>query len=125
MRVSLALLALLLLIACNGTPSASMKRQGAALAGGDPDRGAADIAHYGCGACHTIPGIVGARGVVGPTLASLRSRMYIAVKLRNEPANLEHWIANPHAIDPQSAMPVLGVSQADAVDIAAYLYSLK
>jgi hypothetical protein len=35
------------------------------------------------------------------------------------------WIENPKAVDSLTAMPVLGVSPADARDIAAYLYTLR
>jgi cytochrome c1 len=37
--------------------------------------------------------------------------------------NLIHWIRNPQAIDPQTAMPNLGVTERDALDISAYLLS--
>jgi cytochrome c1 len=33
------------------------------------------------------------------------------------------WIEHPRAINPQTAMPELGVTPAQARDIAAYLYS--
>jgi cytochrome c2 len=37
---------------------------------GDAHRGKDLIKNYGCGACHTIPGIYSARGMVGPPLLS-------------------------------------------------------
>jgi cytochrome c1 len=35
-----------------------------------------------------------------------------------------HWIQYPQQVDPLSAMPGLGVSDQEARDIAAYLYTL-
>lgn len=32
-------------------------------------KGMAAITKYGCGGCHVVPGIAGAKGVVGPSLA--------------------------------------------------------
>ena len=45
--------------------------------------------------------------------------------LPNTPQNLIRWIQNPPAVDPLTAMPNVGVTQADARDIAAYLYTLR
>jgi cytochrome c1 len=92
--------------------------------GGQPDRGATLIARYGCGSCHTIPGIDRANGLVGPPLTHFGSRSYIAGKLVNNADNLQHWIADPQAVEPGTAMPDLGVSAIDARDIAAYLHTL-
>ena len=63
--------------------------------------------------------------VAAPTLAGLAGRMYIAGLLPNSPENLIRWIEDPTAIDPQTAMPDVGVTPSDARDIAAYLYTLK
>jgi cytochrome c1 len=95
------------------------------VAGGDAERGKVAIGRYGCGACHTIPGIRGARGLVGPPLEDLARRVYVAGVLQNEPENLVRWIADPPAVDPQTAMPNLGVTDSDARDIAEFLYRLK
>jgi cytochrome c1 len=35
------------------------------------------------------------------------------------------WIREPRSVDPKTAMPDLGVTQADTKDIAAYLLTLK
>ncbi|MGH2353832.1 MAG: c-type cytochrome [Chloroflexota bacterium] len=80
---------------------------------------------YGCGACHVIPGVPGARGAVGPPLTSFAGRTVIAGRLPNTPENLIRWIMNPQAVDPLTAMPDVGVTEADARDIAAYLYTLR
>jgi cytochrome c len=93
------------------------------VTGGDPNAGKVAIGHYGCGSCHTIPGVVGARGEVGPDLAGLRLRMYIAGELPNNPDNLIRWIRNPLAVRQTVDMPNLGVTDSDARNIAAFLYS--
>jgi cytochrome c551/c552 len=94
------------------------------VAGGEAQRGAVAIRNYGCGACHRIPGIAGAISMAGPPLDDWAQRRYIAGKLPNQPQNLIQWIRFPQAIAPGSAMPDLNVSEADARDISAYLFSL-
>ena len=95
------------------------------LTGGDPDAGRVAAARYGCGGCHTIPGVVGGRGLSAPPLAGLGQRVWIAGRLRNTPQNLIAWIQAPRAIDPHNAMPNMGVTDRDARDIAAYLYTAQ
>jgi len=94
-----------------------------ALTRGDPSRGPAAIAHYGCGGCHTIHGITGAHGLVGPPLGGVGQRVYIAGQQRNSPDNLVSWIRYPRHVAPHTAMPEMGVTERDARDIAAYLYA--
>ena len=91
---------------------------------GRPDRGAELITRYGCGSCHTIPGINRADGLVGPPLTRFGARSYIAGQLPNNADNLQRWISDPQAVEPGTAMPNLGVTAIDAQDIAAYLYTL-
>ncbi|WP_433280092.1 c-type cytochrome [Micromonospora sp. CA-244673] len=91
---------------------------------GRPDRGAKLIARYGCGSCHTVPGVDRAGGLVGPPLTRFGARSYIAGELPNNADNLRRWITDPQAVEPGTAMPNLGVSAIDAQDIAAYLYTL-
>jgi len=105
--------------------SEGQARMAASVTGGDPNRGSAAIFKYGCGSCHTIAGISNARGLVGPPLTGIGARMYVAGVLRNTPDNMVRWIQNPKGVDEKTAMPTLGVSQQDATDIAAYLYSTK
>ncbi len=92
---------------------------------GNAQRGKQLIAAYGCGACHMIPGVHAARGKVGPPLLYLSERTMIAGELPNTPENLTRWIQHPRAVEPKTAMPELGVSQDEANDIAAYLYTLR
>ena len=94
-----------------------------ALTGGDPTQGRVLIQQYGCGSCHSIPDVPGARGTVGPALSAIPSRSYIGGVLQHTPDNLVRWIENPKAVDEKTAMPNLGVTRNDARDIAAYLYA--
>jgi cytochrome c2 len=93
--------------------------------GGDAARGKVAIETYGCGACHSIPGIAGARGQVGPPLDHWSRRVYIAGEVPNTEDFLIRWIEVPEAIEPKTAMPMLGVTEGSARDIAAYLYSIR
>jgi cytochrome c1 len=95
------------------------------VTGGNPKRGALAIRHYGCAACHTIPGIPGANATVGPALSGIGGRPYIAGVITNTPYNLVRWIQHPQQVDPLTAMPDVGLSQGVAQDIASYLYTLK
>jgi cytochrome c2 len=95
------------------------------VAGGDAERGRDRIVAYGCGSCHTIPGIRTAHGMVGPPLAQFARRSYIAGELPNSANHLVRWISSPQSVEPGTAMPDLGVTVADARDIAAYLYTLR
>ncbi|MBI3969368.1 MAG: c-type cytochrome [Chloroflexi bacterium] len=107
-----------------GGPFVSVKPE-RQVPGGDPRLGPAAIRTYGCGSCHIIPGVPGARGKVGPPLTSMAERAFIAGQLPNTPANLIRWIQQPQAVEPGTAMPDLRVSEADVRHIAAYLYTLE
>jgi cytochrome c len=116
------LIALLIgLSSCNQ----NLERTAAAMTGGNPGRGKEVLRQYGCGSCHTIPGIRGANALVGPALEQIASRMYIAGVLPNTPENMLRWLQNPPAVDPLTAMPNVGVTEADARDMAGYLYTLR
>ncbi|WP_424360332.1 cytochrome c oxidase assembly protein [Methylocystis parvus] len=97
----------------------------AQVPGGDPQKGAQYIAAIGCGACHSIPGVNGAAGLVGPPLDNIGRRAYIAGLLRNTPANLEAWLRDPQKIAPGNVMPNMGISEEQSRHIAAYLYTLR
>lgn len=92
---------------------------------GNPDQGAVLIEQYGCGTCHSIPGIQGADGLVGPPLDHFARRTYIAGVLHNSEDNLQHWVMDPQEVVPGNAMPDMGVTKQQAADIVAYLYTLK
>jgi cytochrome c1 len=93
--------------------------------GGQAERGKQLIAAYGCGSCHTIPGVDAARGLVGPPLTKFARRVYIAGEVPNTNRFLVQWITVPQSIEPGTAMPNLGVTEGEARDIAAYLYTLR
>lgn len=92
---------------------------------GNPRHGRQLIQSFGCGGCHTIPGIPAAHGVVGPPLMFFSRRTMIAGELPNNPQNLVRWIVNAPGVEPKTAMPNLGITDAQAHDIAAYLYTLR
>lgn len=92
---------------------------------GNPERGSMLIVEYGCGTCHTVPGVDGADALVGPPLTHWVHRRYVAGMLVNTPKNVEHWIEDPQEVVPGNDMPDLGVSHRDATDITAYLYTLQ
>jgi cytochrome c2 len=96
-----------------------------ALTGGEIPAGRVAFSDYGCNSCHTIPGVPDARGLVGPALTGLAEHIYIAGVLANTPANLVLWIRQPTKVNPRTAMPDLGVDEANARNMAAYLYYLK
>lgn len=93
--------------------------------GGNADNGRNYMNAAGCGTCHTIPGVVNARGMVGPPLDHFARRSFIAGEVPNTAQNLVKWIVDPPSIEPNTAMPTLGVTPAEARDIAAYLYQLR
>jgi cytochrome c len=93
------------------------------MTGGDPSRAPALIRRYGCGGCHTIPGIPGGDGQVGGSLAGITHRVYIAGIAANSPENMVQWMVAPQTMSPRSAMPATGISAGEARDVAAYLYS--
>ena len=94
-------------------------------AGGNARAGRDAIRRYGCNACHTISGVPGANGLVGPPLDGIANRQYIAGELPNTAANLMLWIQHPRQVEPHTAMPEMNVTEQDSRDIAAYLYTLR
>jgi cytochrome c1 len=92
--------------------------------GGRPEMGKRWAELYGCGGCHVIPGVPGARGRVGPPLDNVAARLFIAGVSENKPDNLVAWIHDPQMVDSATAMPRTGVTERQARDIAAYLYTL-
>jgi cytochrome c len=95
------------------------------LVEGDLDSGRRIITRAGCGACHVIPGIPGARGRVGPSLRGLAEQAYLAGFLPNRETNLIRWIREAPSLDPETAMPGFDLTEREARDVAAYLYRLE
>jgi mono/diheme cytochrome c family protein len=116
------LLLLLFLPGCE-RPRALSAEEATLVVGGDPERGAVAFRRYGCGSCHSVDGVPGAAGLVGPPLGGLGARAYIAGVLTNTPDHLARWIQSPQEVDSLTAMPDLGVTPSDARDLATFLYT--
>ena len=92
---------------------------------GDPERGRLLLRQYGCGSCHTIPGVAAAKGNVGPPLEKIGMRVYLGGVLPNTPENMVRWIRDPQQYAPRTAMPDMQVPEQHAADMVAYLYRLR
>ena len=115
----------LVLPACNvELPQQEHVQDAVHATGGDPDRGRAAMLNYGCHSCHTIPGLPGDANV-GPPLDRVGGRVYLGGVLLNTPENMKRWLANPPAVDPKTAMPNVGATEAEVTDMACYLYTLR
>ena len=117
-----------LAIACASSGSAACSDKSdlpRTLAGADPANGLIVIERVGCASCHAVPGV---RWPVGATAASLDGfgdSPLISGRLPNQPDTLVRFLRNAPALDPQTAMPPMPLSQAEARDVAAYLYTLR
>lgn len=90
---------------------------------GNLTAGRAALEDHGCVSCHSIPGVA-EDAAVGPPLDRFGERAYIAGRLGNNQDNLVRWIRDPKDVDPETAMPDLGIGEEDATNMAAYLLSL-
>ena len=96
----------------------------------------------GCITCHTISGVPGAVGAVGPNLTRLGSRLTIAAGVMdNTDENLRAWIFDPRDIKPirsterdALSMPAFGklaaddprrMTEGEIAALAAYLRSMR
>ena len=115
----------------SGTPNqlaAANAGGGAALEPGSPAAlGAQIIATKPCTGCHTIPGIPGATGQVGPNLAGVASRGKIAggAVTNSGPDDLKKWISDPAAVKQGTAMPKVPLTDDELTNIVAFLETLK
>jgi cytochrome c5 len=101
------------------------------LAGADLGKGRQLFDGKGCGACHAFTGL--------PVVASPPPQMDPkefdrAYKLapdlrvtrdRTTPARLVAWLEDPKAVKPDSAMPKIALTKAEAKDLAAFLWSAE
>jgi mono/diheme cytochrome c family protein len=69
---------------------------------------------YGCNGCHSVGG---EGGKVGPALDRAGFRL--------NGTWIYRWVRNPQAMKPETRMPALGVSDADAKAVAMYLNTLR
>jgi cytochrome c oxidase subunit 2 len=80
----------------------------------------------GCVGCHSLQAVNAPKGMVGPNLANVGARSYIAAgTLKNTDENLARWIRNPQAIKKGVLMPNLGVSETEAQALVAFLRAHK
>lgn len=112
---------LTLIITVTGCIAASACQRGPA----DQFAAAKTLISHDCGACHTVPGVTGARGRVGPPLAGIGTRQILAGHFANTPNNMVSWIEHPQRLLPGDAMPEMGLSHEQAQAIASYLYTLE
>jgi cytochrome c len=111
--------------ACDRLSRKEVENAAKLTGGGNASAGKVEIRKYGCNSCHTISGVPGARGLVGPPLNGIRDRYYIAGELPNTPNNLMRWIQHPRQVESHTVMPEMGVTEQHSRDIAAYLYTLE
>ena len=80
-----------------------------------------------CVSCHTIRGLSGASGTVGPDLTHVGSRTTLgAGVVGNTPQNLRAWISDPQTVKPGVLMPAYqSLSSTDLDALVAYLESLQ
>jgi cytochrome c oxidase subunit 2 len=80
----------------------------------------------GCIACHSVAAVNAPKGMVGPNLGNIGSRSYLAAgTLKNTDENLARWIRDPQGIKKGVLMPNLGVTEAEAQALVAYLRAHK
>lgn len=96
-----------------------------ALTGGDATRGKLAFSRYRCGACHSIRALEGADGQVGPPLDKIAVRAFLAGSQPNDAAHMIAWVRHPQAVEPGVGMPDMGLTDPEARDVAAYLYTLR
>jgi cytochrome c len=124
MKEAYLLIAVLLMAFSACEPSVATKLWASETTGGNPEHGKKAIGKHGCAACHTIDGI-SSEAMVGPPLTRMAARSYLAGSMQNNAANLVRFIQHPRAVHKDTAMPEIGLTDQEARDIAAYLYTYK
>lgn len=95
-----------------------------ALAGTDPAEGLRLIQSRGCAACHKIPGVAWPEGRTGGSLAGVGARPMIAGRLPNQPEVMAAFVRDAPSLLADTGMPPMPLTEAEARDVAAYLYTL-
>jgi cytochrome c2 len=106
-----------------GSGIVSIQTGADAYKAGDANAGKTDFTTKGCTACHTIDGVQGANGTVGPNLTHIAGQPYDSFP--NDAEFMKQWINDPQAAKPGTAMPKLGLSDQELNDIVTYLQTLK
>jgi cytochrome c len=123
MTLAFTLFLAFVLVSCGGEGGNGSR---SATSIGNAERGQQMIAQYGCNVCHVSPGVRGPQGKLGPSFERIARRRTISNgKVPNTPENLVRFIQSPASLNPQSAMPPMGVSPVDAQDMTAYLLTLR
>jgi cytochrome c len=91
---------------------------------GNPQNGRQLFTSKGCTGCHQHPNVPAKPALVGPPLNNMALRPTIAgEQIPNTPENMAKWIQNPPALKPGTAMPMLGLTDQEAQDLAAFVYA--
>ncbi|MEV0430515.1 hypothetical protein [Micromonospora sp. NPDC050495] len=69
--------------------------------------------------------MAGADGHVGPSVGGIGNGSYVGGRLTNNASNMQRWIRDPQGVDQGTAMPSRGVTEADALDLTAFLFTLE
>jgi cytochrome c oxidase subunit II len=79
-----------------------------------------------CAACHTIDGLEGATGTMGPNLTRVAGRdTFGALMFDLDEENLRTWLRDPPAMKPGVRMPDLGLTGDEIDALVAYLMTLE
>ena len=109
-----------------GAPDSAAAQGGAPAQSAEYAAGEKLFMTKGCMGCHSMQAVGAPKGLIGPNLANVGSRAYIAAGwLRNTDENLERWIREPQAVKKGVLMPNLGVTVDEARALRAYLRAHK
>jgi cytochrome c2 len=114
------LLACVSLVACDGPPDRTPT-----LGDADAANGLRLVTDKGCVACHSFPDVKWPRGGLGPSLNGFARQGLIAGQLPNQPGVLMQFVRNAPALVPGTAMPAIPMSDQEARDVTAYLFTLQ
>lgn len=94
------------------------------IMGADADRGLEVMERVGCAACHETPGVAWPKGLAGPSLRGFADGPMIAGQFPNRPDVLIRFIKDAPSMAPATGMPAMPLTDPEARDVAAYLYTL-
>ena len=90
---------------------------------GDAAAGKEVFATKGCTGCHTLEGVQGATGTVGPNLTHIAGQPYDSFP--NDAQFMKQWINDPQTAKPGTAMPKLGLTDEELNNVVTFLQTLK
>ena len=112
-------------------PTQAPAATSAPASGGDASAGPAVFAGNGCGGCHTIEGLDGAVGQVGPDLTHVATNAGTRVAGMAAEAYIREAIEDPAAFVVEGFAPIMpatirsGMSDTEFEDLVAYLLTLN